>query len=383
MLHVAVGALFALSLLLLSYTYLGYPLLLVLLGATTERSDPDRSGSNLPSVTMVVPVHNEASVIAEKVDNTEAITYAGDFHCLFVSDSTDRTEDILRTRMGERMALLRLPERRGKSHAINEALERVEADVVVFSDANTMYEPDAVDRLVAPLADDAVGCVTGDLRLRGGDGRSGEGLYWRYERWLRHLESELGTTVSTNGGALALRRRDIDPLPERALADDLVLTLRAAASGKRIYFEETAVVTERATADLFEEFRRRVRIGAGDYQALAWFAHLASPTRGVLALEFVSHKVLRWLGPWLLALAAIANIALVALSPSVVLLSVLGVQIVGYSLAAIGTASSRFRRLWICRVPAYFVVMNMALAVGLLRALGGRADGSWRVTARE
>lgn len=372
---------FIAALVLLAYSYVGYPLVLHALGTLWSLPSPDRYES-FPSVTMVVPVHNESDVIRQKMLNTQSVDYPGEFRCLFVSDSTDETDTIVHREMTDWIDLLTLDERRGKSHAINRALDAVNSEVVVFSDANTMYEPDAVRELVAPLGDPGIGCVTGRLRLFDPEGESGEGLYWWYELWLRELEATIGTTVSTNGGMLAFRRDDIDPLPERALADDLVLTLRQAMSGRRIHYAADAVATEHTAGGVFAEFSRRVRIGAGNYQALVWFPHLLAPTQGIVALEYVSHKVLRWLGPWLLLLALTANAALVALTPNPISVATLAVQVVGYTLALVGLVSDRMRRFAIARIPAYFVAMNAALAVGCLRVLVGATEDIWTVTGR-
>lgn len=372
---------FMVALCLLAYTYVGYPLALLGLRAVRTPSPPDRYES-FPPVSMVVPVHNEADVIERKVENTLDLEYPGEFRCLFVSDSTDETDAILRREMTGEMDLLVLDERRGKSHAINRALSVVDTEIVVFSDANTMYESESLRPLVGPLADPDVGCVTGRLRLQEPDGGSGEGLYWRYELWLRRLEASLGTTVSANGGILAFRRMDLDPLPVRALVDDLVLTLRAAATGRRVVYEPEAVATERTPGDVFAEFARRVRIGAGNYQALVWFARLLAPTRGLVALQFASHKVLRWVAPWLLALALAANAILAGVVDGVVLDAVLGVQLGAYGLGLVGLASARARQLAVVRVPAYFLAMNAALALGSLRLLAGATAGIWTDTAR-
>lgn len=395
MLALALIVVVALCLVTLLVTYVGYPLSLVLLEALLEPAPTPRTDhETYPDVTMVVPVHNEAAVVERKVRNTTAIEYPGQFRCLFVSDSTDDTDERLE-RAIERytgsdsdtgdepdVSLLTLAERRGKSHAINRALEEVDAPLVVFSDGNTMYEPNAVTALVAPLADERIGCVTGRLDLSDDGDDAGETAYWRYELWLRRLEAGLGTTVSVNGGLLAARRRDIDPLPEAALTDDFVLAMEQARAGRRIYYEPSAVGTEYTTGSVAGEFKRRVRIGVGNVQSLAWFADLLRPKYGRLAFQFLGHKVLRWLQPWILLVTGIASIAGILIVGSPVWMGLIGLEAGAMALAIIGIASDWAARWRPFRLPAFFLAMNAALGLGWFRALTGRTTNIWGETTR-
>lgn len=366
---------------LLGYTYIGYPILLLLLGLLIG-DEPDGSEIYTPSVTMVVPVHNEAEVIPEKVDNTQNITYPGEFRCLFISDSTDGTDQLLRSAMTDMMELITLPQRRGKSYAINCALQTIETEVIVLSDANTMYEPDAINELVGPLYNDRIGCVTGQLRLseRGSD--SGESVYWAYELWLRRLEARLGTTVSVNGGLLAFRSQDVEPLPEHALTDDFVLAMRQIRAGRRVHFEPSAIGYENDAGGIMEEFRRRVRIGAGNYQALVWFADFLIPWRvgGKVTLEFLSHRVLRWIAPWMLVVVLVASVGLVLLTDSLVSWMLLAGQTLAYLLGIAGLFNERLREFILIRLLSYFVAMNGALALGLLTLLHKNTVEVWRAS---
>lgn len=381
----------------LVYTYVGYPLLLAVLSVvdgsdssdddpgTRRDADPPDADADAdafaPSVTMVVAAHNEEDVVEEKLDNTRAIEYDGAFECIVVSDSTDRTDDLVRRHAGPDTRLLALDERRGKSHALNRAVEEADGDVLVFSDANTMYEPDAVAELVAPLADDSVGCTTGSLRLVDEEGSTTESAYWKYELTIRKLESKLGTTVSVNGGMLALRREEYRHLPEQALADDLVVALQQAAAGRRVVFAEDARGTERTTGDLWSEYDRRVRIGAGNYQALAWFRELLDPRNGVVALEFASHKALRWCMPAVLLATLVANVTVVVLAPSAPAAALLGAQLSCYGLAGVGMASERARSSSsLVALPAYFLSMNLAFAAGFRKFLSGPGVEVWKST---
>lgn len=392
----------------LVYTYVGYPLLLVVLtvvqdsnarddlatcraDSTNSNSTPSDASTTMStlhdaaestqSVTMVVAAHNEEDVIEEKLENTRAIEYNGEFECIIVSDSTDRTDALVERHAGPSTRLLTLDERRGKSHALNRAVKKANGDVFVFSDANTMYEPDAVSELVAPLADESVGCTTGSLQLVDEDGSTTESAYWRYELKIRKLESQLGTTVSVNGGMLALRSEDYQHIPEQAFADDLIVALQQAAAGRRIVFAEDARGTEQTTGDLWNEYDRRVRIGAGNYQVLTWFHELLDPRNGVVALEFASHKALRWCMPAILLAVLVANVTIVLLAPSASTTALLGAQLACYGLAGVGMADERARSASaLISLPAYFLSMNLAFAVGFRKFLSGPSIDDWKST---
>lgn len=369
---------------LLAYTYIGYPLLLAVVGRfLTSPQWKDDKGGQKPSVTLLVPVHNEADVIEQKVENVRTTEYHGEFDCLFVSDSTDGTDALLQQSMAPWMDLLTLEQRRGKSHAINRALRRIDNDVVVFSDANTMYEPGTVTTLVEPLADPKVGCVTGRLRLVDTAGETVESTYWRYELWLRALESRHGSTVGVNGGVMAVRRSDLNPLPDSALTDDHVIALQQLRAGRYIVYEPDAIATETTTGSLGAEFDRRVRIGAGNYQTLAWFPDLLNPGRGFVAIVFFSHKVLRWIAPWLLVMLLVVSTTLVVIGGGSLSVVVLSAQLACYLLAVVGLTSRTARRLVVARVAAYFLSMNVALAVGCLHFLRGPSTDIWTETPRE
>ncbi|WP_435156884.1 glycosyltransferase family 2 protein [Haladaptatus sp. DFWS20] len=333
-----------------------------------------------PSVTMIVAAHNEESIMQEKLENTRAIEYDGQFDCIIVSDSTDKTDTIVEQHAGTRTRLLSLEERRGKSYALNQAVAEATGDVLVFSDANTMYDSDAIIELVAPLADDAVGLTTGSLRLVDAEGKSTESSYWKYELGIRKLESKLGTTVSANGGMLALRRNNFDQIPEAALTDDFIVVLQQAMSGRRIVFVDSAKATEETTGNLWQEYRRRIRIGAGNYQSLVWYRSLLSPRHGLIAFEFFSHKVCRWCLPAVLLLVLLSNAVLATLIPSFLATTLLVGQLACYGAAVVGMASPRARSSALFGIPAYFLSMNLAFASGFVRFLSGTSIDIWTST---
>lgn len=371
--------LIALCCCVIAYGYVGYPVLLVVLSTWFGSVDYLSTDENWnPSVAMIVPVYNEADVIVEKIHNTTKIDYPGSFECIFVSDSNDETDELVKNHIDDDIRLIQLTRRQGKSHAINEAVKTVDSDVLVFSDANTMYKPGAVQKLVGPLSRSSVGCTTGRLTYRASTDGDGESTYWKYELFLRQMESHLGTTVSINGGMLAMRASEFSPLPERSFTDDFVLAMRHALVGRRIDYVPDAVGYESTAGDLFDEFHRHVRIGVGNFQTLFSFWRLLDPRRGYIALQFFSHKVLRWIMPGIL-LAVLLLSAIATTSTDHLLFPILlGAQVTGYGLALVGIVSERARTLRLIRLAAYFALMNVALGVGFIYYLLGPSIDIWR-----
>jgi len=248
-------------------------------------------------------------------------------------------------------------------------------------DANTQVRPDAVRNLVRHFGDAEVGAVCGELRLSTREGQPAEeGVYWRYEVTLKILENRLNAVLGANGAIYAVRRPLFPALPGDLITDDFVIPMKVRAGGHRVIYDPEAVATEEAPASLGSEFRRRVRIGAGNWQALAQCASLLLPQKGFVAFSYWSHKVLRWATPFLLVAAFAASLTLTGPLGRVVL----GVQIAFYLTALTGYVLPRFHvPAGPLRLPAYFVAINAALAAGLLRGALGRQRAAWTRTSRQ
>jgi len=251
-----------------------------------------------------------------------------------------------------------------------------------LSDANTHMDPKAAWRLARWFCDRDVGAVCGRLiltdPLRGGNV---DGVYWKYETFLKRCESRLGALLGSNGAIYALRRSVLDPLPADTIVDDFVIPLRAALkTGCRIVYDAMAVAHEETPPGLGDEFRRRSRIGAGGFQSLGLLWPLLDPRRGWLAFTFFSHKVLRWLGPFLLAGALLGSLLL---SAQPFYRGCLLAQVVFYTLAAGGVLlPPRPAPLKAVRLATMFAGMNLALLVGFVRWARGRQAAAWHRTAR-
>ena len=345
---------------LLVYTHVGYPLLLRAL-APRERRPP--SLGELPSVTLIVAAHNEEDVIDERVRNAFTLDYPRDRLEVIVSSDGSTDATVERARAAGADLVLDLP-RGGKNSAQNAAVERASGDILAFSDANAYWQPDALRALVARFADPNVGYVCGQVRFVNPAGTNMEGLYWRYEMWIRMLESRLAGVTGGNGAIYAVRRRDylvVDP----RMGHDLSFPFNMVKRGRRPVYEPRALATEKMVPTIEGEFARKRRM-MGRGWLIVLRGGLLSP-RGygpLYAFEIFSHRVLRYLSPFLHLIALAANVALVSEGPLYVV--TLAVQLALLLGALVGI-----------RIARYYVLMTASLAAGLWDWLRRGARPDW------
>ncbi len=369
---------------LLVYTYAGYPLLVRLLASARDGSP--RAASRLPTVSILIAAHNEARVIGETLRNKLALDYPADrLEIIVVSDaSADGTDEIVGRVAAEAAAaegpavrLLRQEPRGGKTAALNLAAPRARGEILVFSDANSLYAPQALRRLVEPLADPEVGYVTGRMVYRAADGSlSGLGCsaYMRYENRLRAWETRLGSIVGTDGGIDAVRRELYLPMRPDQLPD-FVLPLSVRGRGLRVVHAERALLYEDALAASADEFRMRSRVTLRSLHALRDMKGLLAPWRhGLFAWQLLSHKVLRYLAPVFQVGALVANLVL-AVGVGGPWLWLLAAQAAFYLAAAAGQLP--FGRSRLLSLPYYLCLVNAASLVALARFLRGRKQILW------
>ena len=278
------------------YPYLGYPLLLWLVGRLAPTRARGPIPDSLPTVSMIIPVHNEETRVAKKVANTASLRYPADrLQILFVSDgSTDRTVEIIRGSMTPSMTLLDLPNRGGKAIALNAGLAAATNDILVFSDASIELEPDSLRHLVSQFQDPRIGCVSGEDRIAES---GGEAMYGRYELMLRTLESRVHSIAGASGSFYAQRRALCQPFVE-GMAPDFLSVLRTVEQGYRATSEPAAVGSMVSVRDPRHEFQRKVRTLIRGMTTLFSHAGLLNPMRyGSFAFILISHKLLRWLAP--------------------------------------------------------------------------------------
>jgi cellulose synthase/poly-beta-1,6-N-acetylglucosamine synthase-like glycosyltransferase len=371
---------------LVAYSYVLFPVLLAgcarLFGERKRLQEPEPTDAELPRVAMVVAAFNEAAVLPAKLANTWAIDYPADRFELFVGSdgSDDGSEAILNGCDDPRLQAFLFQERRGKISVLNDVARKPQAEILVMSDANTMFEPDAIRKLVRHFEDARVGCVSGELGLERDGGVSGEGLYWKYEGWIKRNESRLGFLIGCNGGIFAMRRGLFEPLPPSTVVEDFVLTLRVLEHGHRVVFEPDARATEPACASSRAEMIRKTRIGAGNFQALGLTWRLLLPQYGFRAFAFWGHKVLRWCVPLFLVVALCANAALLYSEPYRVafVLQLLGALTAAW---AYNARPDKVLPRW-TRPVSYFYLMNYALFCGFLRFLLRTQRVTWDRAAR-
>lgn len=383
------------SLGLLVYAYVGYPLALAAAASLWQlwrdlrfalrRSERRRiaAAGPQPPVSMVFAAYNEQAVIAAKMANCAAIEYAGPIEILVGGDAcSDATVELARLHAPAGTRVMDYRERSGKPGVLNQLMQEAGGEIVVFCDANTMFEPGTVQALVRHFSDPAVGCVCGELRLVApGGGATAERTYWRYEGMLKFLESRLNMLVGANGGVFAIRRELFRPIPARGIIDDFLVAMSVRGQGYRVVYDPEAVGVEEAPAAIEQEFRRRVRIGAGNWHALRYTWRLLLPWAGAVAFSYWSHKVCRWLCPFALAIGGVCALGLAA-RPWYAAAAALGfcglaAAWAGYRLERRGARSR------LVAVPYYFVSMNLALLVGFWRFLTGGQGTAWGRTARK
>jgi cellulose synthase/poly-beta-1,6-N-acetylglucosamine synthase-like glycosyltransferase len=368
------------------YAYVGYPLAIWCLSRrfaktfATAAADPEP----WPMVSLVIAAHNEEAVIEGRVRNALALDYPADrLEILIASDgSTDRTAELVRHYTGRGVRLLDFAHNRGKAATLNAAVAEAKGEVLVLSDANTNFDAPALKRLVRRLHDPHVGVVCGRLILVDpATGKNVDGMYWKYETFLKQCEGRLGALLGSNGAIYAIRRELYTPLPAGTLVDDFILPLLSRLrTDCEIVYARGAVAREETAPDVGCEFHRRARIGAGGFQSLGLLWRLLDPRRGWVAFTFTSHKVLRWLCPFFLIGALATN--LVLWQEPLYRLTLLG-QVAFYQLSAVAALlPARARLLRPLRLTTMFTSMNAALLMGFLRWLRGNANGVWQRTPR-
>jgi cellulose synthase/poly-beta-1,6-N-acetylglucosamine synthase-like glycosyltransferase len=380
---------------LILYTYFGYPFILLLLTNIKQIADDINFGlgkrnrrrrrdTKSPTVSLVFAAHNEAGVIGSKMRNCGEIDYPSDrFEILVGCDGcTDRTAELARNANVPNAHIFEFLERGGKPATLNQLVPMAQGDIVVFCDANTMFQPDTINSLVRHFEGRDVGCVCGELRLVDiGKKRSSESLYWKYETMLKFLESRLNMLVGANGGVFAIRRQLFAPLPADGIIDDFLVAMGIRAGGHRVIYDPEAIATEEVAEGVRHEFARRVRIGAGNFHALKYTWKLLNPTRGWIAFSYWSHKVFRWIVPVALCIAEASAILLIA-DARYAALAALGAVTVGLGMA--GYRLDLRGRYWApFSVPYYFLSMNLALLLGLVRFLRHSQPTVWRPTPRK
>jgi cellulose synthase/poly-beta-1,6-N-acetylglucosamine synthase-like glycosyltransferase len=379
----------------IAYNYAGYPLILYLLAVFVQaKSDvlflvrrrsrrAPATGCSWPSVALVISAYNEEAIIEARVKNALGIDYPLEqFEILIGLDSpTDSTADILNRMRSPNLKIFQFFERRGKLAVISDLAQRTSAEILVFTDANTMFEPHCVPNLVRHFCNPKIGAVSGEeIRVKGaGIDPAAEGLYWKYESALKFLESRTHLLHSANGGVYAIRRALFHP-PSNLIVEDFQIPLDLRFQGYRILYDPDAVAVEEIAPTFGSQFERRIRLSAGNFQTLFGHLEYLNPFKGKPAFAYWSHRVLRWFTPLFLVVALACNLFLLK---SLWYRSFLAIQVTFYGFALAGYwLTSKGKTPGICKVPLYFCSMNAAIPFGLFRFCSGRQGVAWAVTPR-
>jgi len=362
-----------------TYTYVGYPLLIWLL----SRLRPDYHGSlensgASPTICVIVPAFNEEGRIAAKIENLLAQDYPREkLELLFVSDgSTDSTAQRVESSAAAR--LIAYQQRLGKPHALAAGVAATTAEVIVFADVRQRLVPGALKCLVATLQVPGIGVVSGDLvHIEPGSSQAARiGLYWRYEKLIRRAESRWSSTVGTTGALYAIRRADFAPVAEDTILDDFEIPMAIVRRRQRAVIDTRAIMFDELQKETRGERQRKVRTLTGNFQSFMRHPWLFSPLANPVWFQFISHKVFRLFVPYALAAALISSVLLGG--PFFLTIAVL--QVLFYALAGLGRLSSGAREHPLVSFPTVFVELNVAAVVALCRYATGHASARWEKT---
>lgn len=384
-----VKILFWLSAFIVFYTFFGYGILvwiIVRIKEALHKPETYPVKEEFPMVTLLIAAYNEQDYIEEKMKNCRAIDYPKDrLKIVWVTDgSTDRTPELL-SQYPEN-TVYHKPERCGKTAALNRVMEFVDTPYVVMTDANTYLNPESIYRLIRKFDNPKVGCVAGEKKVMtdGESAAAAEGVYWKYESFLKDLDDRLYSSMGAAGELIAIRRELWIPIPAGVLGDDLNISLNMLRRGYIIGYCKEAYAMEKPSADIKEERKRKVRLAANGYQISSMFRDLMNPFKyGVIAFQFVSHRVIRWiLTPSTIILMFLLNIALVAMGAGTLYTVLLVLQICFYLAALAGMALDRKGKSGILRVPYYFLFANFTMFPGLKYYLNFNGNAAWEKSRR-
>lgn len=385
--------LFWICLFIVFYTYIGYGILLWLLVRVKRifkgkpHKTPLPSDEELPEVTLMICAYNEQDIVDIKMENTRQISYPK-LHVVWVTDgSNDSTNDLLAKYHD--VEVIYSPERRGKTAALNHGLSLVKDELIVMTDANTMLNPESIHEIVRCFMNPQVACVSGEKRVaarhEGQAAAEGEGLYWKYESALKRLDGEFYSAMGAPGELCAIRRALYEPMPENALLDDFVMSLRMVDKGYKIAYTSDAYAMEYGSADIAEESKRKRRIAAGGLQSIWWLRKMMNPFRQpVVAFQFISHRVLRWsITPIALLLLIPLNVALVFLKGGFIYTWIWILQILFYLTAFLGyLLEKKGKKNKFLYAPYYFLFMNLNVFRGFSYLRSHKSSGAWEKAKR-
>lgn len=383
--------LFWIGIFIVFYTYLGYGILLYVLVKVKELfKKPISIGlpEPLPEVTLFIAAYNEEDIVASKMENSHALAYPTDkLKIVWVTDgSNDRTNELLK--QYPEVTVLFQPQRKGKTAALNRGIQYITTPYVIFTDANTMLNKEAVHEIIRQFSNPEVGCVAGEKRVETNTAQgatAGEGIYWKYESALKALDYRLYSAVGAAGELFAVRTELFEQMPSDTLLDDFILSLRIAQKGYKIAYCKEAYATETASLNMKEEEKRKIRIAAGGLQSVWRLRNLFNIFRyGMLSFQFVSHRVLRW------TITPVMLFLLIPLKYNISLLwrvylyifTTFTSRILYNGLCRLYDGTEKCSKQSLFFIPYYFSFMNINVIRGFFYLAGNKGNGAWEKAKR-
>ena len=342
------------------YPYIGYPILLWLKSRFKQQPINKVAENYLPNVSIVMAVKDGEKVIERRLKNFLSLDYAQDkLEIIAVSDgSSDSTNEILRKYVvrypGIFKSVIYSPSK-GKPYALNKGVGRATGKIILFADSRQIFEPDVVKELVANFHDDNIGCASGELCFKEDLGSEIEvemGAYWKYEKWIRKLESSTGSVVGATGAIYAIRKELYKPLPVQTLLDDVLTPMNIVIQGYRVVFEPDAIAYDTVSKDLSQERKRKLRTLAGNWQLINLASDLFKPWKNPIWFRFISHKICRLIVPFLLPVLLIVSL----LGQPIFYQFVAWVQIILYCIGCLGFVP-QLRTIKIVHLVYFFLII--------------------------
>lgn len=380
------------------YPYIIYPILgyciivikkILISNNKTENTEANSSNTTLPHITLLITAYNEENFVDEKIKNIFELNYPSEkLEICWVTDgSTDKTPDIIA--QYPQFKLLHQKERKGKVHAMQRAILEIDSPIIVFCDANTYLNKNAIKHIAQSFNNKKVGAVAGEKQvfynMYDKASIAGEGFYWKYESALKKMDSKIYTVIGAAGELFAIRKELFEAVPNDTILDDFLITLKIASKRYKIEYAPEAIASEFGSADVKEEMKRKIRIAAGCFQVVVrnlWLFNVFKTP--VLTLQFVSHKFMRWaITPLLMLILLPFNVVLAYFYQTPFILATLGIQLIFYTLTLLGyIIQDKNIQLKILFIPYYFFVTNAAQFRGFFRFLKGKSTVKWERAER-
>jgi len=379
-----VKTIFWLSIGIITYTYIGYPVVLVIISLFRIR--PVTKKDIKPYVSLVISLHNEEKVISKKLTSCLELNYPKDKLEILIGldGATDKTGEIIKQYKSKGVSLYAYEKRRGKPSVLNDLLSIARGDIIVFTDARQLLDKNAVTKLISNFADESVGCVSGEMILKSTDnsdkGLEGLGIYWNYEKFIRYKESSIHSMIGATGAIFAIRKKLFKPIPVTKILDDVYTPLSIVKQGYRAIFDRESKAYDKSSTKPGQEYKRKVRTLTGNYQIFAMFTDLFNPFSSPIAFQLFSHKLLRVLVPFFMMSIFVCSILL---ANDVLYAGLLICQIFLYLLAIRGGVVAKRKigsRSFFDKLTSgiyTFCLLNFAALAGLYRYITNSQNIAW------